>query len=687
MSKTQWEYDLVERPFCERLRAMGWQWIEGDTDVPEFTGRRSFREVLLKARLAASLRALNLRDGKPWLDGDRIRRIIDKLEWAAGHRLMDVNESATQLLLKGTEIEGLPDWDSGRNQPVRFIDFENTANNDFAVVNQFKVELTRGRGHVIPDAVLFVNGIPVVLAEFKSPGIENPLQEATNQLLRYTNQRREIWPTLYTENEGVERLFHTNQLLIASDIFEARAGAIGAPPEACLEWVDTSPVPISTVAEELGLLARSPAEQDAAQQLAEVGPEQSERCGTPLFFRERDKRPPALRDVAGATMHSQQILVAGILRPAHLLDLIRNFTVFQQVDGKTRKVVARCQQFRAIHKAVDRLQTGRTKAKGADRDERGGIVWHTDAWTRTAVPGATHQRAGPAIVAMRACLAVLCLASSVVHAWCPGHGDTVAWRVESMGLFPRGAYPSGCSTADPPEAFAYADSTIYVYSAYARTLQRHYLRTNETSSVHVGYNLVAFTVYGSHIVSFDNQSIRVHRATDLKLEFMKQIASDPILLHYRGGAYFDRQYLVISSYDNPPKVGSVYDFKRNRMATRTGSVLFLKGIYGCRSCDTSSVGYGFMNEKNSRVLGESRELVLFENGPLLDANDDSTCYYVLSKETAQVGQLRNFSYRYHPTSPSRTSFHFMSPRRAVFCRNVLDTDNVYKTEFLMITFD
>ena len=29
MSKVQWEYDLVERPFCEQLKAMGWQWIEG----------------------------------------------------------------------------------------------------------------------------------------------------------------------------------------------------------------------------------------------------------------------------------------------------------------------------------------------------------------------------------------------------------------------------------------------------------------------------------------------------------------------------------------------------------------------------------------------------------------------------------------------------------------------------------
>jgi type I restriction enzyme R subunit len=377
MSKIQWEYDLVERPFCQQLKAMGWQWIEGDKDVPDFTERQNFREVLLKGRLSAALKKLNLRDGRPWLDDERVRRIIDKMEKAEGHRLMEVNESATRLLLKGTEIDGLPDWNVGRNQPIRFIDFESPANNDFLVINQFKVELTSGRGHVIPDAVLFVNGIPLGVAEFKSPGIENPLQEAINQLLRYTNQRREIWPTLYTDNEGVERLFHTNQILIASNFFETRAAAVGAPPEAYLEWADTSPVPLSTVAEELGVLSRPAGETEAAQELATVGQEESERGGTPLFFRERDKRPEVLRAGAGATLHSQHILAAGMLRPAHLLDLIRNFTVFQQVDGKTRKVVARYQQFRAVHKAVDKLQEGRTKAQGAARDERGGIIWHT----------------------------------------------------------------------------------------------------------------------------------------------------------------------------------------------------------------------------------------------------------------------------------------------------------------------
>src|SRR6516225_2831889 len=174
MSKIQWEYELVEKPFCEQLRLMGWEWIQGDHDLPESTERTSSREVLLRGRLASALRRLNLRDGRPWLNEERVARAIRDLEQAAGHRLMEINQSATELLMKGTVAEGLPDWEYGRPQPIRYIDFENLVNNDFLVINQFKVELTSGRGHVIPDAVLFVNGIPVVVAEFKRPGIENP---------------------------------------------------------------------------------------------------------------------------------------------------------------------------------------------------------------------------------------------------------------------------------------------------------------------------------------------------------------------------------------------------------------------------------------------------------------------------------------------------------------------------------
>ncbi|HBC86481.1 MAG TPA: restriction endonuclease subunit R [Lentisphaeria bacterium] len=376
--KIEWEYNLVEKPFCEQLKTMGWEWIEGDPDLPESTERESSREVLLKGRLKTALRKLNLRDGEPWLDDARIEQAIRDLEKASGHRLMDINQSATDLLIKGTVVDGLPDWDHGRPQAVKFIEFDlgGLNENDFLVINQFKVELTSGQGHIIADAVLFVNGIPLVVAEFKSPGILNPMQEAINQLLRYSNQRKELFPTVYTENEGVERLFHTNQLLVASNFFEARAATIGAPPEAYLEWPDTSPVPLSTVAEELGIIKASSEQAEAANELKALGPEHTDRTGTPIFFRKPADRPTDLRK-SDAMLQSQQLLAAGMLRPEHLLDLVRNFTVFQQDEGRTRKVVARYQQFRAVHRAVSRLTEGRSIPNGASTDERGGIIWHT----------------------------------------------------------------------------------------------------------------------------------------------------------------------------------------------------------------------------------------------------------------------------------------------------------------------
>jgi type I restriction enzyme R subunit len=370
----RWERDFVELPFCDQLRKMNWVHLEGDTDVPYLTERESFREVLLKDRLRAALIRINRGpDGQPWLDDDRVGRAVRALENPDGHRIMDTNQSATTLLVNGTVVPGLPGWNEGRSQPLQYIDFDELRNNDFLVINQFKVELASGRGHIIADAVLFINGIPLVVAEFKSPGMESPIAQAIDQLLRYSNQRRELYPTIYTENEGVERLFHYNQILVASDFFEARAGTIGAPPEVWLEWTDPYPKTLAEVAAEIGLTATKPEVEEAAEELRSVGQERTGRAGIPLFFRKKRDHD----NQATGTLRSQHRLVAGMLRPAHLLDLIRNFILFQQDDGRTRKVLARYQQFRTVSKITERLQVGRTSSTGAERDERGGIVWHT----------------------------------------------------------------------------------------------------------------------------------------------------------------------------------------------------------------------------------------------------------------------------------------------------------------------
>src|SRR5207237_826828 len=73
----------------------------------------------------------------------------------------------------------------------------------------------------------------------------------------------------------------------------------------------------------------------------------------------------------------QQVLAAGLLRPAHLLDVVKHFILFKRDQGRTIKLVARYPQFRAVHAALRRLREGKTRLQTGDKDERGGVVWHT----------------------------------------------------------------------------------------------------------------------------------------------------------------------------------------------------------------------------------------------------------------------------------------------------------------------
>lgn len=324
------EYTKVEQPLLQQLADMGWEWLEGDIDVPYLTERQNFREVLLVDRLRKAMHRINLNDsGQPWLDEARINRAIGDLERLGAHKLMEANQVATDLLLRGTVVEGDPHRQGGRDLVVRFIDFDHPERNNFLAINQFRVDppgSQGNRGFIVADVVLFVNGIPLVVIECKSPNITEPMDEAIDQLLRYSNQRDWI-----EADEGVERLFYYNQFMIATWYYEARVGCIGAPAEMFLEWKDSYPLLAEEVAAALG----------------------------------KDQ------------LQSQEMLAAGMLHPDHLLDLVYNFTLFKQSGGRTIKIMARYQQFRAVQAAIRRLSRGQTRQQVGDSDQRGGIIWHT----------------------------------------------------------------------------------------------------------------------------------------------------------------------------------------------------------------------------------------------------------------------------------------------------------------------
>lgn len=333
-----WELDDVEKPFVAQLKALGWVHVEGSLDDPAVTQRTNFVEVVQEGVLREQLRALNPGpDGQPWLDNDRTSEAIAAITRLGTAKLMEANEKATELLCKGLTVEGLPGWDGGRGQTIRYIDWDVPANNRFTVVNQFRVDclpgFNSGKAFIVPDLVLLVNGLPLVVVECKSPSIPEPLSDAVDQLRRYSNQRRAAFEV--DDNEGSEPLFATNQLLVASSYDAARVGCIGAGFEHFAQW--------KTVVGPDGLGS----ETEVATALRKIGLSEQER------------------------------LIAGMLAPAQLLDLIQHFMLFMQVSGQTIKTVCRYQQYRAVNRAIAKLKAGKTRKEHGEHDERGGIIWHT----------------------------------------------------------------------------------------------------------------------------------------------------------------------------------------------------------------------------------------------------------------------------------------------------------------------
>ena len=67
----------------------------------------------------------------------------------------------------------------------------------------------------------------------------------------------------------------------------------------------------------------------------------------------------------------QEILIDGIFNHKNFLDIIQNFIVFEVEGGKLIKKITRYQQFRAVHKTINNIKTGKSKK------EKGGVIWHT----------------------------------------------------------------------------------------------------------------------------------------------------------------------------------------------------------------------------------------------------------------------------------------------------------------------
>jgi type I restriction enzyme, R subunit len=317
------EYTEVEQPFLQQLQTLGWQIIDQGQGIPQDPSkslRINFRQWLLPAVFNQAIAALNTTpDGRPWLTPKQLQDLQDQILRQPNRTLLEANENIQKLLFKAqVDINE----QTGEQDPiVKLINFAQPAHNQFHAINQFRID-TPGcvKAFIIPDIVLFINGIPIIVVECKkgSATCANPIAEAFIQLQRYMNQRRDT--AQQGLKEGEPRLFHTNLLLIRSSWLQADYGTITSGEEHFYPWKTQWPQP----------------------------------------------------DSITQGLNPQQQLISGMLNHTNLLAILRTASVFMDTDGGPRiKVVCRYQQFRAANKIIQQLRYGQTV------EQKSGVVWHT----------------------------------------------------------------------------------------------------------------------------------------------------------------------------------------------------------------------------------------------------------------------------------------------------------------------
>lgn len=216
------ENQLVEQPAVGLFSELGWQTMSAVEEIfgaSGTLGRETPGEVVLIRRLRAALEKLN-----PTLQHEAITAAIDDLSRDRSAMEQAAANRKVYALLKDGVPVSVADVEKGgqKLERVRVVDWENPANNDFLAVRQ--ASFTGPLYTCRPDIVGFVNGLPLVLLEFKRPGV--PARQAFGDNL--TSYKHSL--------NGVPALFGFNALLIATNGTESRVGSMTADWDRFFEW-------------------------------------------------------------------------------------------------------------------------------------------------------------------------------------------------------------------------------------------------------------------------------------------------------------------------------------------------------------------------------------------------------------------------------------------------------------------
>lgn len=202
--------DSYEKSIIELFQELGYAYCYGP-DV-----ERDYKNPLFMSDLD------NLYDINDSLDNEAIDKAIEIIQDFGIGSLEDKNDKFISYLQNGVSVNY---WKNGEELStlIKLVDFKNLENNLFTVINQWTVidkETKR------PDIVVFVNGLPLVVCELKSPSRDDAdTSEAYNQLKKYM--------------QVIPALFNYNAFCVMSDMSISKAGTITSLEDRFMEWKTT----------------------------------------------------------------------------------------------------------------------------------------------------------------------------------------------------------------------------------------------------------------------------------------------------------------------------------------------------------------------------------------------------------------------------------------------------------------
>jgi len=318
---------LIENSAINWFRGNGYTYIYGSELSPDSKERDSYRDVILKNRFIQAIKRIN-----PWLNNNLAEKAYRAVLDLDHPDFLMKGKLFYEMLTFGVKVTFREDGKE-KTRLVRLIDFENPENNEFLIANQFTVEYQYSRDEYRrPDLVLFINGIPIAVFEFKSFNADETAKDAFSD---HKIKMRDI-PQLYIYT----------QIVVTSDGLETKYGSPTSDWERFFVWEGIK--------------------SDNDLDITEIEEGFDTQYKHYRYFCRETKEE----------MTSLEVLIKGLFSKENILEYIQDFVIYEKSGDSYIKKIAMYHQFYAVRKAVKKTVECILKSNSPE-ERRIGVIWHT----------------------------------------------------------------------------------------------------------------------------------------------------------------------------------------------------------------------------------------------------------------------------------------------------------------------